>query len=513
MSRITRSSTKLLDLIPNKLLFLAKFRWGAEIEYNGIKLSNNDLKLKPKKYINKTDPVYKKGTLTLTTEEDKSETDFFDLEFQTGIHDNDDFKNFDEDHKNMSQILLCIYSAIYQHDLTNSTRKSLTHDKIEWGFSHFDDCKGIIDLKTQLPFENFYVNRRYSPYTNGKPQLTISIDISEFPLLYGKYCDYGFSYLSRVLPEYVGKTDKEIEDSLRELDMLSLRKIGFILYTFNITSRIDIFMDLQQEYINDNKHIFTDAIKHNPSFRSFSISALSYEKAMKDNSLRTAIEDLTAWKEENYIKSMFPLKPRTELFNLYTKFDPDLKAKIKSVAVPAKPVRILYEPNPYNTIKYIKAFQGLEENNFLKYYNTLIYGCGDICEFESKHNDPYQVTIELRNFQKSYNSYVKKDGLDVKKQLYSIDNFYKYTKEIISNIYNYLRPPVRTPVRSPVRTPIIRSPAKPAKKSKNKFKSKKTKSLKKSKSKKSLKKTKSKKSVKKTKSKSKKTKSKKSLKK
>ena len=35
MSRITRSktknSTKLLDLIPNKLLFLAKFRWGAEI--------------------------------------------------------------------------------------------------------------------------------------------------------------------------------------------------------------------------------------------------------------------------------------------------------------------------------------------------------------------------------------------------------------------------------------------------------------------------------------------------
>jgi hypothetical protein len=402
--------------------------WGIELEYNGVRVCNN------KDYVNKVRPIYQafcnqtktRCKLNVTTELHKN--DKFDdmkdkcfyIEFQIGIMKGFYYELFKKCCDQFEEFIKCVtkihntdipfilseeYGILYYFDEIKKVQK--------WPYYLSNkDCNPFI----QSPYSNpstfpRLINTEYKQ--TGKPQLTMSMSIAEFPLVYFMYFRIDSPaevQTNSVYESFVKSLKKtlstfEIDDS--DFDFV------FTLENFNtlnpsefraalIKCRDNILKATSLKYAESDKEfkskwessdrLFGELL----SFWGFILYINMYIKSHNNYETKykycclpkdgqsEPIMTAQEFVSKNYFKSFFSLKPRTKIYLLYSK----LSKLLQEIISKTKDCD-LFEGCcvSYKEINFKGAKILTDDDN-----------PHDIFEFTEKQNVPYQITVEFRSF-------------------------------------------------------------------------------------------------------------------
>jgi hypothetical protein len=422
MSNPPDKKTKKTHIFP----IFTEILWGIELEYNGVRVCNN------KDFVDKVKPIYQaycnqtktRCKLNVTTELHKnapSEKDTcYYIEFQIGIMKGFYYNLFEKCCDQFEEFIKCV-TKIHTTDIPYKLNEEYGilyyFDKIKkvqkWPYYLSNkDCNPFIESPDRDPstFPGL-INTEYKQ--TGKPQLTMSMSIAEFPLVY-------FMYFRIDSPSEV-QTNSVYKSFVKSLTKtLSTFKIDYSDFDFVFTPenfntlspsefraalikcRDNILKATNLKYAKSDEEfkskwessdrLFGELL----SFWGFILyinmyikSHNNYERKYKyyclpKNGQSEPIMTAEEFVLNNYFKSFFSLKPRTKIYLLYSKLSKLLQEII-------------------NKTKDCDLFEGCcvsyKEINF-KGAKILKDDVNphDIFEFTEKQNVPYQITVEFRSF-------------------------------------------------------------------------------------------------------------------
>ena len=399
--------------------------WGIELEYNGVRVCNN------KDFVDKVKPIYQaycnqtktRCKLNVTTELHKnapSEKDTcYYIEFQIGIMKGFYYNLFEKCCDQLEEFIKCV-SKIHTTDILIRFEESYHFyyfDKIKkvqkWlSYLSNKDCKTFIpDSSDHLSTFPALINAGYKQ--TSIPQLTMSMSIAEFPLVY-------FMYFRINIPSEVQANSvyKSFVKSLTKT--LSTFKIDYSDFDFVFTPenfntlspsefraalikcRDNILKATSLKYVESDEEfkskwessdrLFGELL----SFWGFILYINMYIKAHNNYETKykyyclpkdgqsQPIMTTEEFVSKHYFKAIFPLKPRTKINLLYSKLSELLQeiiSKTKDCDL-FEGCCVLYKDVNFKGAKILKD----DVNPH------------DIFEFTEKQNVPYQITVEFRSF-------------------------------------------------------------------------------------------------------------------
>lgn len=273
----TRSRSR--SPVPNH----TQFGLGLEIEFNTINLCANshmpEWMIKTSGFVD-GDAIYKKDKLQITTEKSQTKAECFDIEAQIGV-----FNSFDLDGFNTS----C------------------------------DKLKGCLNDLTEKKCDE-----------KGKPQLTLSFHISKYPAI--------FLFYFKDHPYY-----KQLYDVVKQMtDDPTI--FGFVLYTSYYFIRIQYYIQLYDEEIKRIKNdverlendvdditskIETEMKKPKSDRNTIGLTAKKFELLGIIRSIKELNADNFRRAKVSIFKAYLDLKPRTNIYDVFSSFSEPLQTKIK----------------------------------------------------------------------------------------------------------------------------------------------------------------------------------------
>ena len=490
-------------MVSNKYRMLRNkygFRWGAEIEMEEIVLCPG-----PKQYKDKT-ILFQENTLSLTTETSYRPTmeKCFAIEAQFGVYENNSVEAFIDNCNRCKDIILllirkkeeyntnigdcigetrgiCYYipyeiaqDVITLHIKKCSNAKDKNHVPyydvvktnelyypLEEKEEYIDTCepdrvKAKVKNTTISPTFNYKSIEENTNFTlTGKPQFTISIDCSHFPdffklyyeesniLEYIKIYHYCFRMLSECCAFYNIPFDQDV--------------FGFYLYIQYFICIIQVYLYNEMDYIkelitsNPTPISVEQFMKIHDNFEITKKYSDEYESVLNASMYYEYVSKWNIWKETNYIKRFFPIKPRTSLSFFYKTISPETRQKcidlntFLNTKYPHSELICFRKKIPlyshcsfynktdnYSTI-ISKLIQSTPQHKLISANITTI---AEIFEFEDK-NSPYEMTFEYRNVRYLYKKYFSNQP--TLNESIRLDEFHKIIINLVTKMYDFIQ--------------------------------------------------------------------------
>ena len=398
--------------------------WGIELEYNGVRVCNN------KDFVDKVKPIYQaycnqtntRCKLNVTTELHKnapSEKDeCYYIEFQIGIMKGFDYVLFEKCCDQFEEFMKCVtkihstdrpytlseYGILYYFDDIKKVQK--------WPYYLSNkDCNPFIQSGDRNPstFPHL-INTEYKQ--TGKPQLTMSMSIAEFPLVYFMYfridspAEVQENSVYKSFVKSLTKTFSTFEIDESDFDFVftpenfnTLRPDEFrdalIKCRDNILKATsDKYAESDEEFKSkweSSDRLFGELLSFwgfilyiNIYIKSHNNYETKYNYYCLPKGRNPPIMTVKQFVSKYYFKAFFSLKPRTKIYLLYSKLS-ELLQEIISETKDCDLFEgccVLYKDVNFKGAKILKD----DVNPH------------DIFEFTEKQNVPYQITVEFRSF-------------------------------------------------------------------------------------------------------------------
>ena len=440
--------------------------WGVENEYNGVRVCNNP------EFIDKIKAIFQSYCneeyckLKVTTESHKNnmnddvEDKCFYIEFQIGIMAGFNYTLFENCCNEFKKFIKCVSKIRetdipYQLEFLNGQKEVLYYfdekNKVQ-KWLHYLSKNSLkfkqMEIKDKSQFVKIINKEGYEQ--SGRPQLTMSMSIAEFPLVYFMYFRvvYANKYTHKIFVKSLKKTLSTFKIDDSDFDFV------FTSENFNTLSpsefrsalikcRDNILKATSLKYAEYDKEfksnwdsigrLFGDLLSFwgfilyvNMYIKSSDLYQKRYEYLclpIKGKPPRMTKEEFAA---KNYFKAYFYCKPRTKINLLYLRLSKILQEIIKSTKdcdlfegccvlykdINVEGKKLLEDDDPY-----------------------------DLFEFTKKQNVPYQITVEFRVFLKLLKSCLMHPShvwFNADKYLLEPEKYPEECKAITQNIRDFM---------------------------------------------------------------------------
>jgi hypothetical protein len=435
--------------------------WGVESEYNGVRICNNP------EFIDKIKAIFQAYCneeyckLKVTTESHKNnmnddvEDKCFYIEFQIGIMAGFNYTLFENCCNEFKKFIKCV-SKIHETDIPYQLEFLNGQKEVLYYFDEKNKVQKWLNYlsKNSLKFKQMEIKdksqfvkiiNREGYEQSGKPQLTMSMSIAEFPLVYFMYFRAVYAkdeYTHKIFVKSLEKTlkvfgiDTFTVEKFETLDPIQFRDM-LIKY------RDIIFEKVKAKYIKSKElqskwdssyRLFGDLLSFwgfilyvNMYIKSSDLYQQKYEYFCLPIKGKPPLMTKEEFAAKNYFKAFFYCKPRTKINLLYLRLSKILQEIIKSTK----------DCDLFEGCCVLYKDINVEGKKLLEDDDDPY----DLFEFTKKQNVPYQITVEFRVFLKLLKSCLMHPShvwFNADKYLSEPEKYPEECKAITQNIRDFM---------------------------------------------------------------------------